>query len=56
MNNFQLITTKELQNLIEFYELDPMKFEEELALIKQELIIRKLPYCKPLCDVLEGVC
>lgn len=53
MDNLNLISTKELQSLMEFYELDPIKFEDELELIKQELIIRQLPYCKPLCDILE---
>lgn len=53
MENLHLKTTNELNMLLEYFELDSVKYERELEVIKQELIIRELSYCKPLCDVLE---
>lgn len=47
------ISTKELKLYLEYLLLDENRFSEEISEINQELIIRKLDYCKPLSDVLS---
>ena len=53
MANFSKITTSELINLKEDLNLRPQEFKKEIEEIEQELIIRELPECRPLCDILE---
>ena len=54
MTNFINTTTTELIELKKSLSIDPVKFSKELAAINQELIIRELPFCRPLCDTLRG--
>ena len=52
MKDYSTISSKELINLKEELSLAPVKFEKEIEAIEQELIIRTIPECRPLSDIL----
>lgn len=47
------ITEIELIQYKSFLELDPIRFEEEIFEIEQELLVRTLEYCKPVVDLVS---
>lgn len=51
--DFSRMTTKELVFIKESLELRSDEFENELEDISQELTIRQLDFCRPICDILE---
>lgn len=53
MNKFTKITTEDLISMKETLELRGAEFAKEISDITEELIIRELPYCRPLCDLIN---
>lgn len=52
MKNIQKITEFELLALKNMMMIDPIKFKDDLIEIEQELTIRQLSFCKPICDII----
>jgi hypothetical protein len=53
MTNFSQLSTAELIIYKETLFLRAQEFLKEIEEIKQELIIRELPECRPLKDILQ---
>lgn len=43
-----------LEELLHQMKIDPSKYQEDITEIEQELIIRTMPYCKPVVDLIKG--
>lgn len=51
--NYARMSTKELKDLKSYLELDKEKFKKELEDISEELLLRTLPYCRPVIDLIR---
>lgn len=51
LDKIQTLSSKILEEILNQLQVDAERFEDEINQIEQELLIRRLPYCRPVIDL-----